>query len=202
MHVLDGAPLRVWNLSQAQDKLGITAGGVPATRLINTAAPLTGGGDLSVDRTHSIPQASAVQDGYLSAADFAAFVAGAGMNQLTGDVTAGPGSGSQVATIAADAVTNAKLSDMPATTLKGNNTGGAANPLDLTVAQVITLLNAVVATRLINTTAPITGGGVLSSDLTLAISAATASAAGSQSAVDFVQERNAIAMHRGGMYMS
>lgn len=33
-----------------------------------------------------------------------------GIIQLTGDVTAGPGSGSQVATIAASAVTNAKIS--------------------------------------------------------------------------------------------
>jgi hypothetical protein len=52
------------------------SGGVPTTRAINTTAPLMGGGDLSVDRTHFMPQASAVQDGYLSAADFAAFSAG------------------------------------------------------------------------------------------------------------------------------
>lgn len=31
-----------------------TGGGVPATRLINTNLPLTGGGDLSVDRTHGV----------------------------------------------------------------------------------------------------------------------------------------------------
>lgn len=31
-----------------------TGGGVPATRSIATAAPLTGGGDLSADRTHSV----------------------------------------------------------------------------------------------------------------------------------------------------
>ena len=47
--------------------------GVPATRLINTTAPLMGGGDFTIDRTHFMPQASAVQDGYLSAADFATF---------------------------------------------------------------------------------------------------------------------------------
>lgn len=39
-------------------------------------------------------------------------------------------------------------------------------------------------TRLINTTAPLTGGGALSSDLTIAISAATSGAAGSMSAAD------------------
>jgi hypothetical protein len=37
-----------------------------------------------------------------------------GITQLTGDVTAGPGSGSQVATIAAGAITNAKVSNTAA----------------------------------------------------------------------------------------
>ena len=59
---------------------------------------------------------------------------------LTGDVT-GSGTGSFAATIAADAVTNAKLADMPTNTLKGNNTGGSANPVDLTVAETKTMLN-------------------------------------------------------------
>jgi hypothetical protein len=58
------------------------------------------------------------------------------------------------------------------------------------------------ATRAINTTAPLTGGGDLSADRTLAISAATATSAGSQSAADFIQERNVIAMLRGGIYLS
>lgn len=64
----------------------------------------------------------------------------AGMTQLTGDVTAGPGAGAQAATVAAHAVSNAKLATAPAYTLKGNNTGSVADVADLTVADVQTLL--------------------------------------------------------------
>lgn len=53
--------------------------------------------------------------------------------------------------IPANAVTNALLAQMPTNTLKGNNTGGPANALDLTVAQVVALLGV-----------PTTAGGVVS----------------------------------------
>lgn len=46
---------------------------VPLTRTISTTAPLTGGGDLSADRTIAIPQASQATNGYLSSADFGVF---------------------------------------------------------------------------------------------------------------------------------
>ncbi len=60
------------------------------------------------------------------------------MPALTGDVTTSAGAVST--TIANNAVTNAKAAQMAANTLKGNNTASTANALDLTAAQVTTML--------------------------------------------------------------
>jgi hypothetical protein len=58
---------------------------------------------------------------------------------LTGDVTA-TGPNSVTATISANAVTLAKLAQLPANTIIGNNTGATATPLALTQAQVLAFL--------------------------------------------------------------
>lgn len=57
---------------------------------------------------------------------------------LTGDVTTI--AGALAATIAAGAVSLAKMANLAANSIIGNNTGGAATPLALTAAQVKTLL--------------------------------------------------------------
>lgn len=69
---------------------------------------------------------------------------GGGITQLTGNVTAGPGSGSQAATIANDAVTNAKLANVNTQTIKGRTTASSGDPEDLTATQATAVLNALV----------------------------------------------------------
>jgi hypothetical protein len=65
-----------------------------------------------------------------------------GITQLTGDVAAGPGSGSQAATIANDAVTNAKAANMVQSTVKGRAAAaGTGDPTDLTPNEVSTILD-------------------------------------------------------------
>lgn len=67
---------------------------------------------------------------------------------LTGDVTASQAS--NATTIANNVVTNTKLAQAPANTLKGNNTGSTANEADLTASQVKTML-AIAASDVSNT---------------------------------------------------
>jgi hypothetical protein len=61
------------------------------------------------------------------------------ITSLTTDVVAS-GAGAAAATIQSNVVTNAKLAQMPTLTIKGNNTGGTANALDLSAAQVNSML--------------------------------------------------------------
>lgn len=75
-----------------------------------------------------------------SAADLSAgILPDARMPNLTGDVTTIEGA--VATTIANDAVTNAKLANMAANSIKLNNTGGAADPIDGTAAQATAMLD-------------------------------------------------------------
>lgn len=69
---------------------------VPTSRTISTTAPISGGGDLSANRTFALDN---------------------------------------------DGITNTLLANMAANTIKGNNTGSSADPADLTVSQVLTMLD-------------------------------------------------------------
>lgn len=75
----------------------------------------------------------------------------------TNNIEVNYGSALSVGTPSDGTVTNAKLANMPATTIKGNNTGGSAVALDLTVAQVNAILP--VFTNTLNGLAPLSGGG-------------------------------------------
>lgn len=57
--------------------------------------------------------------------------AAAGISELTGDVTAGPGTGSQAATIAANAVTDAKFRQSAALSLVGRSANSLGNVADI-----------------------------------------------------------------------
>ena len=75
---------------------------------------------------------------------------------LTGDVT-GSGTGSFSATIANDAVTNAKLANVSTATIKGRVSASTGDPEDLTGTQATTLLD--VFTSSLKGLAPSSGGG-------------------------------------------
>jgi hypothetical protein len=75
---------------------------------------------------------------------------------LTGDVT-GSGTGSFAATIAADAVTNAKLANMDTARFKARITASSGDPEDLTGTQATTLLDTF--TSSLKGLAPASGGG-------------------------------------------
>jgi hypothetical protein len=79
----------------------------------------------------------------------------AALPALTGDVTTA--AGSAATSIAAGAVSNAKLATMAANTVKGNNTAGTAAPVDLTRAQLTALCNAF--TTALSGDVPASGGG-------------------------------------------
>jgi len=64
---------QLWKNKTIATALGYTP--VATTRSIGTTAPLTGGGDLSADRTIAIAKATASVDGYLAATDFTTFAA-------------------------------------------------------------------------------------------------------------------------------
>lgn len=51
----------------------VAVGAVPTSRTISTTSPLSGGGDLTANRTLSIPQASSSVNGYLSSANWSTF---------------------------------------------------------------------------------------------------------------------------------
>lgn len=66
--------------------------------------------------------------------------ASSGINELTGDVTAGPGTGSQAATIANNAVSNAKFRQSVGTSIVGRSANSTGNVADIVASVASTFL--------------------------------------------------------------
>jgi hypothetical protein len=158
-----GAPL---DLTTTQ----VTAMLNPVTTALQGVAPASGGGTTNFLRADGTWAAPAGGGGGVNAGTInqLAYYATAGstvsgetllqavnMPALTGDVIT-PG-GSLSAAIAAGAVTNVKLANMPIGTIKGNNTAATATPIDLLPAQVTALLN--LFTTALQGLVPASGGG-------------------------------------------
>ncbi|MFN4201890.1 MAG: hypothetical protein ACK4GM_02395 [Tabrizicola sp.] len=131
----------------------LTAGSLPAARFDDTSHGSRAGGALHAAATPSVA-------GFMSAADktkLDGIAAGANAYSHpdhTGDVTS---LGDGATTIAAGAVTNAKLADMATATIKGRASAGTGDPEDLTAAQATALLDTFTSGA--KGLAPASGGG-------------------------------------------
>ena len=131
----------------------LSAGTLPAARFDDTAHGSRAGGALHAAASTSVA-------GFMSAADKTKLdgVATGANNYVhpnhSGDVTS---TGDGATTIAANAVSNAKLADMATATIKGRATAGTGDPEDLTAAQVTALLD--VFTSSVKGLAPASPGG-------------------------------------------
>jgi hypothetical protein len=146
-------------------------GGVPTTRQIISGNGLTGGGDLSANRTLAV---GAHADGSI--------VVGADTVQvgvLATDSQHGNRGGGALHSAAVAGGASGFMTGADKTKLDGVEAGA-----DVTDAANVAAAGAVMTTRQVNTTAPLTGGGDLSANLSLGITAATTLAAGSMSAAD------------------
>ena len=166
------APVVTMGQVAVQRVAGVKFARAPYDRLALGAADVAGLGSLA---TASSVNLSTQASGTLQAAQEPAH---------TGDVT--NAAGSLALTIAAGVVSNAKLALMAATTLKGNATGAAAAPTDLTGAQVTALLTNFDATT--KGLVPASGGGTttfLRADGSFAAPTAAATPAGSTGQVQY-----------------
>lgn len=100
-----------------------------------------------------------------------------GITALTGDVTAS-GTGSVAATIAAGAVSNSKMANMNANTVKVNATGSAATPTDLALSASTVLARSASGNMAAHTLNGLTAsGGVLSAKYLQEVSVITGAVA-------------------------
>lgn len=119
---------------------------------------------LTTDHIYTLQDA----DGTLA---FLSDIPASGITQLTGDVTAGPGSGSQTATIANDAVTLAKMANVATSTVFYRKTAGTGDPETQTLSTLKTdlgLSGTNTGDQTITLTGDVTGSGTGSFAATIA----------------------------------
>jgi hypothetical protein len=174
--------------SQVTNLVSDLAAKAPATRTISTTAPLTGGGDLSADRTLAVSAATTGAAGVVTLAasggTTASTVVQATDARLSDSRTPTAHASSHAAG-GSDPITSAT----PVATKKAGTVAGTRRGINFIDGTNVTItvaddsandaVNVTVAasgggtgvptTRLINTTAPLTGGGDLSADRTIAL---------------------------------
>jgi len=156
---------------------------VLTTRTINTTAPLTGGGDLSADRTFAMPVATSLADGFLSSTDWSTFnskqPAGSYITSLTTDITAsGPGAAAAtLATVNANVGSFGSSTSIPSFTVnaKGLITAASGN---VVIAPAGTLTGTTLASNVVSSS--LTSVGTLTS-LTVSGTIAASNFSGSSS---------------------
>lgn len=147
----------IWSLLES------ATSGVPTTRIISTTTPLTGGGDLSTNRTIAIPAATDSVNGYLTSADHTTFngkvstgaITGSGLTQATGKLLGR----STASTGAIEEITIGANLTLSGGTLAASGGGGGSGAL---------LQRASISTTTSNTT---TSNSYVDTDLTIAYTA-------------------------------
>jgi hypothetical protein len=133
---------------------------ISSSRTISTTAPLAGGGDLSADRTLTVSAATTTTTGVV---------------ELATD-------GETAASVVVQGNDSRLSNSRTPTAHAASHAFGSTDVITITEAQVTNLTtdlsNKVPTTRTISTTAPVTGGGDLSTDRTITVSDATTLAKG------------------------
>ncbi len=195
------APAATDDIARKAEVDALSATVTPLTRVINTTAPLTGGGDLSANRTLAINVATTAAVGAVQLATDAEASAGTVANKAatptgvkaamtaasvplartlttTAPLTGG-GDLSANRTLAINAATTAAVGAVQLATDAEVSAGTVANKaVTPTGVKAAMTAASVPLARTLTTTAPLTGGGDLSANRTLAINAATTAAVG------------------------